>query len=279
MTKHRARRRLLAPLLALSLVLALAGCGDGDEDGSGDGAAGDRATTTTASGAQQGDEQAADPAVFCDRYFEVATAMGAGPEGGGDVEQLLDDAVAAAPDDIRASVETLAEETRGMMAAQEPGPPSQELMTANDEVAEWIAGECDGVATLEVTAVDYAFEDVADEVPAGRTVIRLDNTGQEWHEAVAFRVADDYEGDVMELIMQGEQAAMAQLTNVGAAFAAPGEDGWGALDLQEPGRYVLLCFIPVGTTEQAFEQMMATGEEPGGPPHLTQGMLHELQVE
>ncbi|MEQ9161428.1 MAG: hypothetical protein RLN74_01900, partial [Ilumatobacter fluminis] len=55
--------------------------------------------------------------------------------------------------------------------------------------------------------------------------------------------------------------------------------------LSEPGRYVLMCFIPIGADPDEYLAAVAAagGGKPdgvaGGPPHFTAGMYAELVVE
>src|SRR5690606_9350915 len=55
--------------------------------------------------------------------------------------------------------------------------------------------------------------------------------------------------------------------------------------LAEPGRYVLMCFIPIGADPAKYMAAVeaAGGGKPegvaGGPPHFTAGMVAELVVE
>jgi hypothetical protein len=53
--------------------------------------------------------------------------------------------------------------------------------------------------------------------------------------------------------------------------------------LHEPGRYVVLCGIPLGADPQAYLDAAQTSDGPpdvpGGPPHFTAGMFAELVVE
>jgi hypothetical protein len=59
----------------------------------------------------------------------------------------------------------------------------------------------------------------------------------------------------------------------------------GDVDLAEPGRYALLCFIPIGADPQEYLDAIAAdggGKPEGvadGPPHFTAGMYAELTVE
>lgn len=56
----------------------------------------------------------------------------------------------------------------------------------------------------------------------------------------------------------------------GGTFAEPGKDAPGLFSVEEPGDYVAVCFIPLGSTPD--------NEEADGPPHLTQGMKVEFTV-
>ena len=61
---------------------------------------------------------------------------------------------------------------------------------------------------------------------------------------------------------------------IGSAFGAQGETDTETFELT-PGRYVALCFVPVGTTDAAT---LDDGSEPPGPPHFAVGMQAEFTV-
>ncbi len=77
-----------------------------------------------------------------------------------------------------------------------------------------------------------------------------------------------------ELLALPEDEAESKVEFRGAAFAAPGEHDVTFAQL-EPGRYVMLCFIPTGTTSM---EMLDGETPPDGAPHFTQGMVHEFEV-
>lgn len=143
--------------------------------------------------------------------------------------------------------------------------------------------------TVEVTAVDYGFEGLPESVAAG-TMLSLINASQvEVHELVAFRIPDDEERSVDELLALPEEEQMALFQGPPAAviLAAPGssESIYAVGDgvLTEAGRYLVACFIPVGADPEAFmEAAASSGDEPpeveGGAPHFTEGMWAELTV-
>ncbi len=132
----------------------------------------------------------------------------------------------------------------------------------------WAGENCD-VDTYDVTAVDYGFEGLPDELSAGYTVVDFANEGTEMHEMFALRYNDDTTETIDELFELPEEEAFSKITPVNAGFAPPGESSTVSLNLTEPGRYAIVCFIPVGTVGDA------QGE---GPPHFTQGMIQEFTV-
>ena len=180
---------------------------------------------------------------------------------------------AAADPEVAAAEDEAEDETADGEAAEDEG--------AEDEAAN---GE-----TVEITAVDYAFEDVPETVSAG-TELTLTNTSQEeLHEMVVYRVDPDQDMSMDEILQGAAEESDGPppdwLTFSGVAIAMPGEDGFapeGPVVLEEPGRYLLLCFVPTGADPAAFEAAMESGEEPSvgqGPPHVAEGMAAELTVE
>ena len=114
----------------------------------------------------------------------------------------------------------------------------------------------------------------------------MDHEGTEVHEAVIFRIKDDSNRPIQELLQAPELVPPAQQTPLsievqeqieqnlefrGVAIADPGTSGYAVADL-DAGRYALVCFIPVGT--MSFEQLTQEGEEgaspsPGASPGTT----------
>jgi hypothetical protein len=157
---------------------------------------------------------------------------------------------------------------------------SGESATATDAAA--------GGDSVEITAVDYAFEGIPDTVAAG-TELTLTNASEgEVHEMVVMKIDDDETRPIEELLAEGTDGPPPDfLTFAGVAVALPGEEGFapeGPVVLDEPGRYVMLCFIPTGADPAAYEEAMSSDatEAPqvdGGPPHVAEGMAAEFTVE
>lgn len=147
----------------------------------------------------------------------------------------------------------------------------------------------EGGDTLEVTGVDYAFEGVPETVEAGTRLTFTNASEAEFHEMIMFRIPEGEDRPLAELLaLPDEEAQQVVGAPLGVSVAMPGEDGQvveGELIAEEPGRYILLCFIPVGADPEAFAEAMqnpGAGEPPqveGGPPHVTEGMYAEFTVE
>jgi hypothetical protein len=281
------RRKIIrASVALLAATLTIAACGDADD---GDataidtttttaaattttGAADDTTTTTEAGG---GDAAAGD---FCQAAPAVDVALASEDPDPEDVQRALDDVQASAPDELQDEVQTLVDainevfETDDFMVFLR-----DDVQDANVAVNEYLVEECD-FNELDITAVDYAFEDVPETLGTGATAVFLRNEGQEFHEAVLFRIDDDETRPIEELLELPEEEAMLVTRFVGAAFAGPGGNGATSVQFDEPGRYAILCFIPVGTTAEAMAEM-SPDQEPEGPPHFTQGMWREFTIE
>ena len=155
---------------------------------------------------------------------------------------------------------------------------------APDAPATTVGGGDSAGETVVVTAVDYGFEGLPETVPAG-TKISLVNEGNEPHEFVAMRIPDEETRPVEELVQLPEE-------ELGAVFgagepatvilAATGQtDIPGAVvgdgTLTEPGRYAIVCFLPVGSDDSILE---SEGPPPAGDaaPHAMHGMVAEVTV-
>lgn len=142
--------------------------------------------------------------------------------------------------------------------------------------------------TLEVVAVDYAFEGLPDEVEAGtRLTLRNDAAG-ELHELVAFRLDDDEERSVDEIVQLPPEEMQGVLGEPTTVILAPPESEQVAVPvgdgtLSEPGRYALVCVIPTGADPEEYMAAAADSDGPpdvaGGPPHIAHGMYAEIVVE
>jgi plastocyanin len=247
-------KRVLAAVLAALLFLAAA-CGDDDDSASTD----DETTTTAADdGDAEGEgEQAAGD--FCTAYQELLA--------GDPTPDAIRGVGEIAPEAAQEPLETLA---AGFEEGGEEYFGSDEFNAAFAELGDAAADEC-ADETIEVTAIDYGYEGMPEEVSAGTLAVTLANEGEEFHEMVVFRKNDDAAESFDDIFaLEDQSEAEALMTQQGATFAPPGGTASGLFTLEEPGDYVAVCFIPVGTTPEV--------EEGSGPPHFTQGMKVEFTV-
>lgn len=158
---------------------------------------------------------------------------------------------------------------------------------ATGDDAEEATGDDDG-PTLEVLAVDYAFEGLPDSVEAGTRLLLRNDAPGELHELVAFRLADDEERSVEELVQLPPEELQAVLGEPTTVILAPPESEQVAVPvgdgtLSEPGRYALICMIPTGADPEEYMAAAADSDGPpdvaGGPPHIAHGMYAEIVVE
>jgi hypothetical protein len=142
-------------------------------------------------------------------------------------------------------------------------------------------------STIEVTAVDFDFVGLPERIAAGTTLTLFNESDVELHEIVAIRLPDEETRSVEELLQSPEELA-AYFPFVSAVIIAPPNQGGfpvvGTGELTEPGRYAILCAIPVGADPDEYLAAAAESEGgppdvPGGPPHFVVGMYAELIVE
>jgi hypothetical protein len=266
-----------ASLLLVAGVLAagLGACGD-DDDG------------TEAGRAEGGDLStggaAGDAAAFCDAAASVDAAnlgLDSGETTPDDVDTALQAAEEAAPAQVSAAVGTMVTEAKTMMAeaesAPEEGPPpipSDAFFAASVDVGGYLGDNCD-FGSIDVTATNYKFDGIPESVPAGTTILNFDNGGTEFHEMVLMQVAEGEERPLAELMALPEDQVDSLITEKGFVLAPPGAQTYVTAEL-DPGRYVAICFVPVGATPEALQSGAPLNEEDG---HFMHGMVTEFEVD
>jgi hypothetical protein len=150
-----------------------------------------------------------------------------------------------------------------------------------------LAVAADESDTIEVSLVDYAFGGLPTSMAAGTRLSVINEAEEELHEVVAFRLPDGEDRNVADLLRLTPEelgSVLGEPTTV--LLAEPGGpqiDAVGDGTLADPGRYALVCFIPVGADRQEYLAAAAEGDGPpqvaGGPPHFVEGMYAEVVVE
>lgn len=129
-----------------------------------------------------------------------------------------------------------------------------------------------GATPVTVTAVDFAFQGAEAMAKQGEYGLSLKNDGKELHELVVSRLDDEEKRPIAEILASGEQPKQ---TRIAHAFACPGKTSEPtAVKIDKPGRYVVLCFIPVGTKPETDPADFEKLEK----PHAAEGMIQELTV-
>jgi hypothetical protein len=267
---RRIRGTVLAAVLLIAIV-ALSACGDEADDTS-------SATTadTTAPPAP------AERPALCDAWLttdEVGSAL-SGPDVAPEVAEQATRAIADALEGVEApeGLEPQLETANDAVAAALTGEPgafeSPEFTAAITDIGAWVHEDC-GFATVEVDAVDHAFEGLDESLAPGPASFRLANGGADAHVMVIHRFDDDSDLSADDLVAAMEPVGSPALDDeteavVTGAFAAPGSEGYVTADL-EAGRYIVFCPIPAGFT----------GDGPPPPdalPHVALGMYAEFTV-
>lgn len=179
-----------------------------------------------------------------------------------------------------------ATDTTSAAAASEAPAATDAPMTSDMATGTTMAGD---MPTVTVDGIDYGFENLPAEIAAG-TMLTFQNTSdKEFHEMVVIRIPDEETRSVEELVALPQEESDAVFANSMPALVAvapPGEAGMAVLGdgtIAEPGRYAVVCFIPIGADPAVVAEAMQTeSSEPpdlgGGPPHATAGMFAEVLV-
>jgi hypothetical protein len=122
-----------------------------------------------------------------------------------------------------------------------------------------------GSAVVDVNMNEFAFNLDTADIPDGQFSFRFTNGGQQPHQAIIQKIPADL--DLQAALASDEEPE--DVVNV--AGMAPMEPGSSETvvfaNKLEPGRYVLLCFVP------------DTAEGPDGTPHAFKGMVKEFSVQ
>ncbi|MGH9111352.1 MAG: hypothetical protein ACRDZN_03490 [Acidimicrobiales bacterium] len=227
---HRGRRGALLAT-AMTVGVALGACGDDD---------GDDAANPPASGA--------DADAYCNAALAWDTAPD--PDDFGDEESVAEhfesvllprfEALeAAAPAEIEGAVGAI-------RAALDGEGDEGEAEAANLRIHEYSAGACEW-NTVEVAAVEFAFEGAPASLPAGVVSFEVVNQGDEAHSLVVLRRNEGVSTPFADLVALPDDELFEQAEPIEpGAFVDPGGEDFAVADLA-PGDYALVCTLPIGT--------------------------------
>ena len=129
-------------------------------------------------------------------------------------------------------------------------------------------------------------------ITAGSPIEITNSSAKEAHELTAFLLPEGETRPLSELrgLPPDELGKLIPGAPALALVARPGADGDVVLGdgaLNEPGRYLFVCFIPMGAKpDDVFKAMEKAAADPnagppaieGGAPHMTAGMIAEVEV-
>jgi uncharacterized cupredoxin-like copper-binding protein len=252
---------LRAGALCVAVLLTVSACGgDGGDDPAAPTAAGERTAAETGDG-------------FCESVVTAETRVLAASSGGdpSGIEELLATVERSAPPELDEQIGVVTAGVRQALEAQSDRPlRSEEFSQSEEEVDRWVADNC-GFERVDVAAVDYAFEGVPETLPAGTVTFGFSNEGDEMHEMLMVRLKDP-STTIEDLVKLSDREAQEKIDFLGASFGPPGASDIESKELA-PGKYALLCFVPVGSTSEK------AARKADGPPHVARGMSAEFTVE
>lgn len=134
-------------------------------------------------------------------------------------------------------------------------------------------GEETGGDALEVTALDYTFTGLPEEIPGGNVTVQLTNGGEAAHEIAFVNIgeesnAETFFDDFGPVIQEGAPFPDYVTNLAGANEAMPGDDFTATYQL-DAGTYMVFCAL-TGTPEEP--------EGESGPPHFVSGMQQVVTV-
>jgi hypothetical protein len=263
----RSRRPL--PLLAGGLLAAalLAGACSDDED----------ASTTTAGDHHESSTSAPDgtpagaplegepvPAEACGHFSTLSAAMTGDPSIAGPALEML---VPSLPAELSEDGTTVVDSLRAAFDGDQTVFGDPEFLAAFEQLGTAMWAGCDAASRLDVTGVDYGFEGLPEQIPAGLLALRFTNgTGnEEPHELIVLQRPPGDETPIEEIAEMSPDEVMTDFPMTGVVFADSAEQSSATFMELPTGRYVAICTIPVGGGES-------------GDPHAAHGMVAEFEA-
>jgi len=223
-------------------------------------------------------------AEFCSAFVQIESALSSSvplvflpPDVAKDVarhqlsviEPLFATAKGLAPEHIRDDVALYADATiTSLKTLDYSATQTAEYAAADDAIDTRLLSDC-GMQSMPVTASNYEYTNIQDVMQTGETALSLTNVADQVHEITIARINDDVDMSAREILMLGEEDALAAVKLFAYTATQPGTTETTFVNLV-PGRYYVVCFTATGTTS-----FHAQGK---GPPHFLHGMLKEFVV-
>jgi hypothetical protein len=225
-------------------------------------------------GAQtQGGQAFCDAALKVDKAFTAIGDRGPTKKQAQALDKALSGAESTAPPEVAADVQSIAGIIRS--AAQSNQDPTENpAFDQNLAVIDQYRYNSCGYQQLQATGIEYEFQGLPKAVPAGKVAIQFTDNGSEIHELEVLRIKGKDSAKKVAGFSEKELGKKAE--GVGSTFAMQGQTGYAFADMSKPGRYAVLCHLPVGSTspqaaEEAFKKHAKT--------HAQEGMYATITVE
>jgi hypothetical protein len=220
-----------------------------------------------------------DVTAFCDAALKAdkasTAAFASGKKPSKKAQQELDaaftEALNTTPPEVAANVQAAVTEVRNALGSGKR--PSEEVLSPNIAAIDQYRYNSCGYQQVDVTGIEYTFQGLPKTVPAGTVAIRFTNNGAELHELDIFGVKS--KDSVKKIAGLSEKERAKKVEEVANTFATQGQTSYAIADLSKPGRYGVVCHLPVGSTsEQAAEHPAHHGKS-----HAQEGMYATITVE
>jgi hypothetical protein len=190
-------------------------------------------------------------------------------------ETALSQVESTAPPEVASTVQGVVAAVRtGFQTQKDPFEADPSFEQNFNALQQYRYNSC-GYTKLDVTGVEYEFEGLPRTLPAGPVAIQFTDTGAEIHELDVFRVKG--KDSVKKIVGLSEKEQRKKTEEVGTVFATQGQTVYNIVDLSKPGRYGVVCHLPVGSTsEEAIEE---AGEAHDAKSHAQEGMYATITVE
>jgi hypothetical protein len=216
---------------------------------------------------------------FCDAALKTDRAAEKALSGGRpskkaqqDLDAALTGVETTAQPEVAANIQAVASEIRN--AIQSRQEPSEEVLQQNPNAINKYRYNSCGYRQLDVTGIEYEFQGLPKTLPAGTVAIRFTDTGAELHELAIYRMKT--KDSLKKVVGLSEKEQSKKLEPVGGTFAMQNQTSFTIAELTKPGRYAVICHLPVGSTSvEAAEE----AEHDHPKSHAQEGMYATITVE
>jgi hypothetical protein len=189
-------------------------------------------------------------------------------------EAALAEMETTAPPEAAASVQAAAASVRTAIQERKDPFDDPSFEQSINAIDEYRYNSC-GYTQLDVTGIEYEFQGLPKTLPAGTVAIKFTNPGAELHELAIYRMKT--KDSLKKVVGLSEKEQSKKLEEVDGSFAMQNQTGYTIAELTRPGRYAVICHLPVGST--SVEALEEAGEDHDAKSHAQEGMYATVTVE